>query len=545
MTTAHAPSPATDNEQALDAACFPENRDALRTLLQTTLEAAPMTACLVRQSIVIWSNRHMQTFFGHDPNTFNGSCLSQLFLTTEEWKTAWSQLSNQLQHQGRAALETRLADKHGRAIECRLHAAPLRDIPCGWDLIVYIMDISDRANQNRALIERERLYRNLFDTAPVGIIRTDLDGRILHMNQALAGMIGYATPAEAIQGIGGNITNVHRSPEDREILIQNVRRQGRILDQEACFLDRYGNQRTFNFSLRYLEENGDGYLDGFATDVTDSKAAEFEAKKREEQLIQMDKLITLGTLTAGVAHEVNNPNNFIAINAPMLKMAWQGLQPVLDSLMAQNGDFQVGKLPYSRMRDHIPKLIDGIHTGTRRIQAIVENMKNFAKPTPERTFNLVDFNEVVQSALALIKFRAAKTHCVTREQYAKSLPPVLGNAQQIEQVVLNLAANAIEAMPGTGGTVEISTCLMPDNDRICLRITDQGCGIDEADCNHIYDPFFTTKRSQGGTGLGLAICRTILLAHGGELMIRNNTPPPGASALLYLPVASSDDELSR
>ena len=547
MPIVQKPSDTTGSENAPDLVDgIIEGQNAHWPILQAALNAAPMTVCLAKQDMVLWSNRHLRTFFGHDPSTFKGSCLSKLFLARDDWKSAWSQLTFQLQHQGQAALEVRLADIRSRPMECRMHAALIRDTPCAFncDLVIYIADISDRIHQNRALREREKVFKNLFDAAPVGIIRTDLNGRILHMNQAWAEMFGCATARDAIQWLGGNVVNVHATPEDREVLIQNVLRHGQILDQESCFLDRYGNPRTINFSLKYFEENGQGCLDGFATDVTDRKIAEQEVKRREEQLIQVDKLITLGTLTTGVAHEVNNPNNFIAINAPMLKKAWQGLQPVLDSLMARNGDFLVGKMPYSRLRDHIPKLIEGIITGTKRIQTIVEDMKNFARPSPEAAFKPMDFNQVVQSALTLIKMRAAKARCVLKEQYAETLPPVLGNAQHIEQTVLNLVLNAIEAMSDTGGKVEITTNLVPENNCICLRITDQGCGIDEADRDHIYDPFFTTKRSQGGTGLGLAICRTILLAHRGELVIRNNTPPPGACALLTLPVASPNHEFS-
>lgn len=510
-------------------------------ILQIALASAPMAVCLLDQGRVIWCNRHLCTYFGHDETAVHGSSLAMLFSDQADWDTAWGVMQPQLRQQGRAALETSMRDKTGGRVDVLLNLAHLPEALDAGDMIAWITDISDQKAQGRTLVEQGKRYKELFDNAPVGILRTDMQGNIIHMNQALALMIGYTSPDEALHGLSGTIANVYENAEEREALIRELKEHGQIRDRETRSLGRYGQVRIVNFSMRCLVEDGKEYIDGFITDISERKRAEQEAKLHEEQLLQVNKLVTLGTLTAGVAHEVNNPNNFIAINAPMLEKAWQGLEPVLDDIQARQGDFMVGNIPYSRLRLHVPKLIQGIVSGSRRIQAIVENMKSYARPTSPEPFNEINLNEVVHAALGLIKVRAVKAGCRITESYAANLPPVMGNAHQIEQVVLNLVLNGIEALPAQGSAVEVKTCRASGRGQVCLCVRDQGCGIDESVLKHIYDPFFTTKKARGGTGLGLAISRTVALAHGGDLEVRNSSSGRGAVARLYLPVPAHSD----
>ena len=122
-------------------------------------------------------------------------------------------------------------------------------------------------------------------------------------------------------------------------------------------------------------------------DIAARKKAEKEAEERRQQLIDADKMVSLGTLVAGVAHEINNPNNFIMMNAPLLRRAWVDCQAILEKYYQENDDFQLGGMPYSEMRDHIPELFAGISDGSERIKQIVLSLKNYARQEPSDMSN--------------------------------------------------------------------------------------------------------------------------------------------------------------
>ncbi len=513
--------------------------------LQGILDAAPMVICLVNRGSIVWSNSYSATVLGLPPEQVQGLPLQSLFPGAKAWLQASQTFEAQLEEQGLGQVETTLLARGGRPVEVTLSLAPLDlENPTG-EVIVCITDISERKRWEKALVERETRYRDIFQNAPVGILRTTIEGGILNMNRALAQILGYPSPLEALNALRHDIHNAYADPADLEALHRALEERGAVQDFEVHWLDREGKERIVSLSVRTLMEAGLPLIDGFAVDVTEKRQAQLLARQREEQLLQADKLISLGTLTAGVAHEVNNPNNFIAINAPLLKKAWEGLMPVLDGILAREGDFMAGALPYSRLRGHVPRLIEGILAGSQRITGIVEGMKDFARPEAPGRTEPVDLNFVVQTALGFMNTRIAKSGALLDVRFAEELPPVLGSAQQLEQVVLNLALNALDTMPQPGGRLELVTERSEDGGTVCLLVRDQGEGISPDVLRQIFDPFFTTKRGRGGTGLGLSISQKIVHTHGGTLELRNNTPAPGITALVCLPAAKHDSESAR
>jgi polar amino acid transport system substrate-binding protein len=272
-----------------------------------------------------------------------------------------------------------------------------------------------------------------------------------------------------------------------------------------------------------------------ALEVVERKRALDELKLHQDKLVQADKMASLGILVAGVAHEINNPNGLILLNMPILREVYQDAEEVLDARYQYQGDFMLGGLPYSRMRDEVPHLLEEMQEGANRIKRIVEELKDFARQDSSAATEVVDFNSVVQTAVRLVdsSLRSATTRFTA--QYAASLPAILGNAQRIEQVVVNLLLNACQALPDMERGIALTTSLDQTAGSVLLTLTDEGLGIAPEHIPHLTDPFFTTKRESGGTGLGLSVSATIVKEHNGTLEF-DSIPGSGTTVTLTLPI---------
>lgn len=255
--------------------------------------------------------------------------------------------------------------------------------------------------------------------------------------------------------------------------------------------------------------------------------------------------MALGTLVSGVAHEINNPNNFIMLNAPVLLEAWENFHPVLDEYFDENGDFLVAGLNYSEMRVEIPKLMHGVLTGAQRIRSIVQELRDFARPNPRSQREPVDVNAVVKSALILL--HSVISNATTRFSLdcSESLPVVLGNFQRMEQVVINLIHNACQSLPSADCAVRVRTYCEEEAGYVVIEVTDEGCGISPEHMKQITDPFFTTKRDSGGTGLGLSISSNIVHNHGGILEFTSQPGEGTTARAKFVCGSSSTDDTQR
>lgn len=269
-------------------------------------------------------------------------------------------------------------------------------------------------------------------------------------------------------------------------------------------------------------------------EVAQKEQALRELEVRQQQLIQADKLTSLGTLTSGVAHEINNPNGLILLNLPILKKAWQDGQEIFQAHYQQHGDFKLGWLNYSRMRSEIPQMLEDMQQGAGRIKRIVDDLKDFARQDSSGQEQSVDLNLVVEAALRLVSIRLKKSTDHFELQLADSLPPFYGNSQRIEQVIVNLLLNACEALESKAQAIRLNTALCPEENSLLLKIRDQGRGIAPENISKLTDPFFTTRRETGGTGLGLSISSGIIRDHGGRLEFES-TLGEGTCVKIILP----------
>ncbi len=248
------------------------------------------------------------------------------------------------------------------------------------------------------------------------------------------------------------------------------------------------------------------------------------AEDRAKQLIHADRLATLGTLSAGLAHEINNPATYIAGNIQMIKKSWKVILEKVEFPEDAQLDF---------ILEEFPKMLDGAVNGIERITKIVSSLKKYYRKNPSEHKVLFTLDAAVQESLELCKPRLK--HGINVEYNGgQSQAEVLAEKSQIEQVIINLINNAVDAMEMAQAPT-MSIRLEEQEDFIWLFLSDNGSGIPKKIQARLFDPFFSTKTSENGTGLGLAISRSIIEDHGGKLLCK--TLEVGTCFYFSLPVA--------
>lgn len=260
-----------------------------------------------------------------------------------------------------------------------------------------------------------------------------------------------------------------------------------------------------------------------------AESMETLARERAVQLAHSDRMATLGVLSAGIAHEINNPASFIAVNVQTLEQVWNGIEKCLDD-QADEDDRRRARL----IADEAGAIFTDMKDGVNRIQKIVESLKTYSRKGDghREPCKLAD---CVHSALRLCHNRL-KYHVEVSNQLPDDLPLVLAKPSEIEQIFINLfvnAADAMENMEDDEGRLEIFSQIVAD--QLAIIVRDNGPGLDPAKAGMIFAPFYTSKGTGKGTGLGLSISRNIAEDHGGSLEAMNHSAG-GAEFILSLPL---------
>lgn len=259
-------------------------------------------------------------------------------------------------------------------------------------------------------------------------------------------------------------------------------------------------------------------------------------KTSRELLIQADKMASIGVLTAGVAHEINNPNQVILSRASLLNGLIAGLIPILDEYYQENGDFSINGSPYSEIRTSLLSHVEGITGSSRRISKLIEDLKSLSRDSSGMDLANVDINTIVKTSIDLCRsLPKISTESLTVD-LSDELPAIRGNTQRLEQVCINILENAAQAITKENGRISVQTRLDSDKQQIVLTVEDNGSGIPQKNLKSIFDPFFTTKRESGGTGLGLSISRTIIHNHDGDIVFES-TEGEGTMVQVHLPIS--------
>lgn len=272
--------------------------------------------------------------------------------------------------------------------------------------------------------------------------------------------------------------------------------------------------------------------------IVESRTKELEATYKS--LRQTDKMVSLGVLVSGIAHEINNPLSFISPNSRTLQDAYKDLVNILQHHRNDCEDFNdecedltIAGMDYHFAIRSIPKILIGIREGTERIAAIVTHLKDYSRPTPLQFGKTVDVNNALDASLSLMGNAINKSTNRFVVNKGRELPHFRGDIRGIEQIIINLLQNACQALETKDQTIYIST--YTENGFVSLTVRDQGIGISEDNLQHIRDPFFTTKRDNGGTGLGLSVSDRIIREHNGTMEIES-IKGQGTQVTLHFPI---------
>jgi two-component system, NtrC family, sensor kinase len=446
-------------------------------------------------------------------------------------------------------------------------AAPLRNAQGEvTGAIVTLQDVSQRRRTEEELTRRLELLVDersaelaasaramdaFIDNAPIGVVYADR-GRVLRSNRRMAEIFGPADPAGAGADSGRHF---YFAPDD-EVAMRKLAgpalAAGQPLHHEMWMHHRSGRAIWTQINAYRVEGGTTAWW--MLQDRTEVRAAQQEVNTRldqlqatnqkleqaQNQLLQSEKMASIGQLAAGVAHEINNPVGFVSSNLHTLRQYVAALLNLVDAQAAAHAApadaqlvarlaaaSQAAELDY--LKEDLPQLLDESEDGLARVKKIVQDLKDFSR-VDQSDWQQADLNAGLESTLNVVRNEVKYKAEVVKN--LGSLPLVLCLAGQINQVFMNLIVNASHAIEGQG-LITLSSGVEPD--WVWLQVDDTGCGMGEDVLRRIFEPFFTTKDVGKGTGLGLSLSFSIVQRHGGEIQVRSQ-PGKGSSFRVWLPV---------
>ena len=255
---------------------------------------------------------------------------------------------------------------------------------------------------------------------------------------------------------------------------------------------------------------------------------------------QSQKIETLNALVAGIAHEINNPMNLILNNAPLLRRIWVDFLPILKDSAAEDPQKKFGGLPLAFLEQNLDSLIADVVLAANRVTKIVGDLKNFARQSRVTNKKAININEAVENALRLAQTTIKNAGTNIKLNLSPDMPMMEGNLQNIEQIILNLLINALQAINHEKGLIKIETGVRQKEGNVFVSVADNGKGIDPSISDRLFDPFVTNKKDEGGTGLGLTISYNLLKAHNGEIVFKSEKGEGTTFSICFPPIEQSD-----
>ena len=415
------------------------------------------------------------------------------------------------------------------------------------ELLVIGTDVTERERAGDALREADRKYREIFDNAIFGIFQSAPGGRYLSVNPAMAQILGYDSGEEMIAGLSDISQQMYVEPKRRDEFELVMQRLGVIQNFECEVFRKDGSRVWIAYSARAVRQDGEVVrYEGMAADITESKLL-------RGQLLQAQKLESVGQLAAGIAHEINTPTQYIGDNVRFLKDAFQDLTSLLANygkLLAaakantlsletvQEVTAAVERVDAGYLLEEIPKAIAQTVEGISRVAKLVSAMKEFSHPGTKEKIPL-DLNHAIESTITVAR-NEWKYVAELETEFDPSLPKISCQPGEFNQVILNLIVNAAHAIAdvvgkegATKGRIKVQT--INRGEWAEIRIQDSGSGIPEKARARVFDPFFTTKEIGKGTGQGLAIAHSVVVdKHGGTISFETEEGK-GTTFIIRLP----------
>ena len=380
---------------------------------------------------------------------------------------------------------------------------------------LYLRDLTERVRIERELQKTNAFLHNIIQSSVDGIVVLDRKGVPIIFNEGAERILGYK--AEEIIGNPENFRRFYPSNMAAEMM-RRMRSDefgppDKLNTTRISFVGKDGEEVPVNFSATIIRERGRevGSV-GIFSDLREILKVHQELEATHHQLVQAEKIASLGRMAAGVAHEINNPLAGILIYAELLARELTQDSPVREN-------------------------VEVIISQTMRCQQIVNRLLDFSRQSLGEK-KLMDVNEILRRCVELVRHQAFFHNIKIEPELAPELPQIIGDPGQLQQVFTNLLLNAADAISGSG-VITLSSRPAWNGNGVVLQFCDTGCGIPEEIRDKIFDPFFTTKAPGKGTGLGLSIVYGVIQRHGGA--IRAYSPLAGGTIFtVTLPLESPE-----
>jgi len=388
-------------------------------------------------------------------------------------------------------------------------------------------DLKSLLASHRELEQSEAKIRRLVDANIIGIIFWTLDGQVVEANDAFLRMVGY----DRVDLVSGGVRWTDLTPaewRERDArAIDELKTTGTVQPFEKEYFRKDGSRVPVLVGCAAFDDSRKQGV-AFVIDLTERKRAEAEAREGEQryreaqmQLVHANRLATMGQLAASIAHEVNQPISAVVTNAE-IGLRW---------LRAQSPEL-----------GEVGEALDRIVRDGYRAGQVIDRIRGLIRKTPPCKESL-EVNDAIREVIALTSGEAAKGRVALRAQLAEGLPLIEADRVQLQQVILNLIVNAVEAMTraGEGPRELLISSVKAESDLVLVEVRDSGPGLAPARLEHVFDAFYTTK--PGGMGMGLSIARSIVEAHGGRLWAAANVPR-GAVFQFTIPIGGRGEPAS-
>ncbi|MFH2219686.1 MAG: PAS domain-containing protein [Pseudomonadota bacterium] len=483
---------------------------------------------------ILNSNRAAETILGVPAERILGRSCFQVTYNTDT-PVPGCPLARMLKTRQRESLEFHVTD---RDVWWMITVDPVFDENGKLASGIHIVrDITRHKQTDLALKESEIRFQELAENIDACFWLSNRDrSKMLYVSPAYEKLWGrtcrslYDDPASWFDAV---------YPEDRHgVLTAGETESEEKYSREYRIIKPDGNIRWIrerSFPIR--DETGDAYrVAGIATDITEEMRLRSESDDRLRQIIQSDRLAALGAVVAGVAHEINNPNSFIAYNVPLLKETWEMFKPILEEYAPLLKGWKQKNVDFKELMQDMEEIIDAIGIGSERISGVVDNLKDFARLDTSTHTRPVDINEVVEKTLSIVGAQLRRSAEKIDLKLAENLPTIKGHSQKLEQVFANFLVNAENALRGRKkGVISITTRYVERLGSVLVEVEDNGHGLEQKHVDRIFEPFFTTRRNDGGTGLGLSVSYGLVQEHNGRIGVLSR-PGVGTRFTVFLPV---------
>jgi PAS domain S-box-containing protein len=520
----------TESKRARELA-LQESREKYHNLLETVNDVV----WEVDEGMTItYLNNRVQEIFGYGPEEMIGRTPFDFLAETDSERIAKVLAPSNEHFRPFGNFEVAVSHRKGHIVYLEVSGSPFPgpDGKVGWRGVA--SDISRKKMAEIAALEKEAQFQAVFvqNEYPILLFRPGT-AQVLDANPAAESLYGYSREELLETGLAPVV-----DPADYEALarwIGSIDTDNRLALDELHHVRKDGRRIIVSVRGQLIGTvSGGSFAYCSFRDITERIRMEEEVKLRQAELIHTSRMAFLGKIVAEIAHELNNPNNLIMFNTPMVQLAWEDAVRVLERHRRETGDFPLGGLPFSEMRDSVPRLLQGISEASIRMGNYVESLNEFSRPETREQDRAVSVRRIISSAICILNHEIMKRCNDFLVDYPPDSLVVAGSRVELEQVLINLIHNSLHALPDRDRPVRVSASANELSDSVEIVVRDEGEGMSPDVMKNILKPFFTTKQDSGGLGLGLSISRSIIDRHKGTLVFDSEVGK-GTTARIILP----------